>query len=143
LNEIEWWSNNVQNKHGKKIRQNPISLWIQTDASKQGFGSYCIQEGQSTGGRWSINESKHHINVLELLAIFFALKSWVSDKCDIHVGIQSDSMVAIAYINDFGGMSNITLDNLARDIWQWCLARNVYITAFHIPGKCNSNADFF
>lgn len=143
LIEINWWIENVQNKHGKKIRQNPITLWIQTDASNAGFGSYCVEEKLSTNGRWSIKESKNHINFLELLAIFFALKSWISDKHDIHVGIQSDSMVAIAYINDFGGMANTTLDHLAKNIWEFCLARNVFITAYHIPGKNNVEADFF
>lgn len=141
-NEIKWWLDNVQTKNGKEIRQKPISLWIQSDASNQGYGSYCVQERKRSGGRWSMQEKMYHINVLELLAIFFALKSWAVDKSEIHIAIQSDSMVAIAYINSLGGMQNVKMDSLSKEIWEWCIARKLFLTAFYLPGVENIQADF-
>ena len=33
------------------------------------------------------------------------------------------------------------LNRLTKEIWEWCMARNIWISAFHIPGKDNSIAD--
>jgi hypothetical protein len=35
---------------------------------------------QFAGGRWSKDESSHHINFLELLAIFLSLKTFFTHK---------------------------------------------------------------
>lgn len=141
LEEIKWWSNNVRLKNGKKIRQSKISLNIQSDASLKGYGSFCVEEGQRTGGRWSSDESMNHINYLELLAIFFALKSWVSNRKGLHVAVQSDNTTAISYINNMGGMHSELMDSLSKTIWEWCLKRQIFITAFHLPGIENIQAD--
>lgn len=45
--ELTWWSKNVRNKNGKKIRQNKVSVHIQSNASLEGYGSYCVERGQS------------------------------------------------------------------------------------------------
>ena len=45
---------------------------IETDTSKLGWGA-CFN-GNKTGGLWSLLESENHINYLETLATFFALK---------------------------------------------------------------------
>jgi hypothetical protein len=51
-----------------------IDCWIETDASLEGWGSKFNE--QFAGGRWSKDESSHHINFLELLAIFLSLKTF-------------------------------------------------------------------
>ena len=61
--EIKWWQDNIVNKNGKDIRPGKIELYIETDASKLGWGANF--EGRKTGGRWSKNESGLHINILE------------------------------------------------------------------------------
>ena len=38
--QISWWADNIRSKNGKKIRHDPISEWIQTDASLLGWGSF-------------------------------------------------------------------------------------------------------
>ncbi|XP_053389192.1 uncharacterized protein LOC128552195 [Mercenaria mercenaria] len=140
--EILWWKQNIHAKNGKKIRQKPVSLWILSDASNIGFGSSCLQKEGKTGGRWTTYEAQNHINYLELLAIFFALKSWAVDQNHVHIGVQSDSTTAIAYINNLGGMQNKAMDMLAKEIWQWCISRNLFVTAYHLPGCENVEADY-
>ena len=34
-----------------------------------------------------------------------------------------------------------SLNALTKEIWLWCLERNIYISAFHIPGVLNTRAD--
>ena len=60
--EIKWWLENIEINNGKLIRQNPIDIWLQTDASLNGWGAECSQI--SIGGRWTAEESKNHINYL-------------------------------------------------------------------------------
>ena len=33
------------------------------------------------------------------------------------------------------------LNRLTKEIWEWCMARNIWISAFHIPGKDTSIAE--
>jgi hypothetical protein len=51
-------------KNCKFIRQKSIDCWIETDASLEGWGSKFNE--QFAGGRWSKDESSHHIHFLEL-----------------------------------------------------------------------------
>ena len=93
--------------------------------------------GQTTGGRWSVEESFHHIDYLELLAVFLSLKSFFDKKHGIHVGIRSDNVTAVYYLNEMGGMTSESLNNLAMDIWSWCIDRDIFLSAQHIPGSDN------
>ena len=84
---------------GKKpiARPNPSKI-IQSDASKLGWGAVC--DSQKTGGRWAPDESGAHINYLELLAAFLALKTFCSADVNIHGQLQLDNTTAIAYLNN-------------------------------------------
>ena len=138
-NEINWWISNLKSTNGKFIRQKSIDCWIETDASLEGWGSKFNE--QFVGGRWSKYESSHHINILELLAIFLSLKTFFTHKKSLHIGIRSDNTTAVAYVNEMGGMTSILLDNLSAEIWSWCSERDIFVTAQYIPGNENFNAD--
>jgi len=49
--QIQWWYSNIEIKNGRKIRPDRVSLSIQSDASKSGYGSYQVEEKKSSGGR--------------------------------------------------------------------------------------------
>ena len=51
-----------------------------------------------------------------------------------------DNTTAVAYINQ-GGTVSKTLVTLTRDLWMWCLERNIHIQAQHISGVLNYRAD--
>ena len=80
---------------------------------------------------------------MELLAIFYALQSLYKDCQNTHIEFQSDNVSAVSYVNDFGGMTSELMDGLARLIWQWCLDRQIFLSAVHIPGTENVVADFY
>lgn len=51
-----------------------------------------------------------------------------------------DNTGSCTYINKFGGKKK-ELNLLAREIWFWCINRKIHLTAAHIPGKKNIEAD--
>ena len=140
--EILWWLNNVKRKNGKWIRPPDIQVRCCTDASLEGFGGIDLDSELYTSGRWSVKEAVDHINYLELLAIWYTLQALFSDRRNIHIEVQSDSVSAVAYVNNFGGMQCIKMDKLAADIWSWCIQRGIHLSAVHIPG-CINSADFY
>ena len=56
---------------------------------------------------------------------------------------MSDSSTAIPYINNKGGIKSKKCNGIAKDIWLWCFKSNSFISAAHIPGKNNIEADRF
>ncbi|VDL82191.1 unnamed protein product [Nippostrongylus brasiliensis] len=137
--DLAWFRDCLQN-HARYpfIRCSP-DISISTDASKQGWGAVCC--GKGTGGRWSREESLRHINILELQAAFFGLKSFGSGWRDINVLLELDNTTAIAYLKRCGGTTNETLSELAKDIWDWCTERRIRLLPTHRPGIENSEAD--
>jgi len=91
---------------------------------------------------WSAEEAKHHVNWLELMAAFLALRCFIKDQQDLHVQLFMDNRVAIAYVNRLGGSHSRSLCYLALEIWKWCVQRKVSLYVVHIPGKANVIADW-
>ena len=64
----------------------------------------CLMTHHFAGRRWSCQESTHHINYLEPLAIFLGFKSFFSNCTSC-------------------------IDNLSIQIWRWCFEHNILISA--------------
>ena len=47
----------------------------------------------------------------------------------------SDNTTAVAYINYKGGAKNDSCDRLAKEVWEFCEVRDLWVIAAHIPGK--------
>ena len=137
-NEISWWVDNISSASSAITHGSP-DVSIKTDASLDGWGA--TLNSSVTGGRWTQEESEFHINYLELLACFLALKAFYHDHTNIHVQIKSDSSTAVSYINHMGGIVAMSLDDLAKDIWLWCYDRQIWLSTCHIPGSSNVHAD--
>ena len=140
--EIEWWIDNVEQKNGKAIRPKPIDIVCRTDASLEGFGYYVVSTNLCGNGRWTPAESANSINYLELLAVFYTLITVFHCEKGSHISFQSDNTTAVSYINDMGGMASLEMDTLAKKIWDWCLSKDILISATHIAGSENCTADF-
>ena len=123
------------------------SVIIHSDASNQGWGAEL--NGQShTGGIWSPEETTHHINYLELLAAFLAIKAFRKNWQNLSVLLWMDNVTAMSYINQKGGTVSReggtvsrALCQLAITIWTWCTERSITLQAEHLPGQLNSQAD--
>ena len=48
----------------------------------------------------------------------------------------------MSYINAKGGSKSLECNNIASEIWHWCLDGGNIISAEHIPGILNQEADF-
>ena len=139
LEELHWWVSNINSVNGSPIRSPAPTLFITTDASMTGWGAVC--ESQRTNGRWSDSERAQHMNVWELKAAFLALKSFLKNQSHKVVCLRMDSTTAVAHVNNKGGTHSPCLLALTLELWQWCLERNIMISAQHVSGKLNTIAD--
>ena len=53
----------------------------------------------STGGNWTKEESSLHINVLEMAAVFFAVKSYAAVPSETLIHLRVDNTATLAWIN--------------------------------------------
>ena len=138
--ELEWWSHNIISSM-KPINRSKPNIFIETDASLQGYGAKCGEN--CIGGRWNSEEKMQHINVLEMLAIFYALKAFdnMNRLNNCHIRISSDNTTAVAYINNMGGSKSKECNRMAKDIWLWCKERNIWLSVVFLPGIFNVDAD--
>lgn len=114
----------------KPIRNSKFSLEIFSDSSLTGWEAYCKHE--KIHCFWSHEERKLHINYLELLAAFFALKSFVKNSSNCNILLRIDNTTAISYINRMGGINNKKLSETAKKMWMWCERRNIWLFASYI-----------
>ena len=136
--ELKWWIDNLSYQKRLIDHGNP-DLSITTDASTLGWAAKC--DGQEIGGRWSVVEATHHINYLELLASSLAVKAFCKEKHHLHVRICSDNSCAVAYIQNMSGCKSLDCNDLVHDLLVWCMNKNIWLSATHIPGVSNI-ADF-
>ena len=135
--DIQWWLTTGKLESFQIIRSS-VDVTIYSDASLKGWGA--MFEHLNTGGRWNALESTHHINWLELKACFFGLQAFLSTRKSIHIQAKLDNTCAISYINNQGGIIQ-ELNGLASEIWSWCISRDIWLSAVHIPGTENVIAD--
>ena len=79
----------------------------------------------------------YHINALEMKAVYLAVQAflpWITGK---YVKIMSDSSTAVSYINNFGGVKSVACNEIAKQIWNYCLENDVWLLCAYIPGKEN------
>ena len=136
--DLEWWIINVFDQFRIMSHGTP-EITIETDASLLGWGAVIGQN--KIGGRWTGLEQQNHINYLEMIAIWFALKSFKDEVPNRHVKILSDNTTAVSYINNMGGYKSVDCNEMAKTIWSWCIENNIWISCTHIPGRSNVQAD--
>ena len=78
------------------------------------------------------------------------LRAQSSLSCDPSISQTQDKYInkvatrqynRIYYINSKGGTRSPELMALTMELWTWCLSRNIYIQAEHLPGVQNCLAD--
>ena len=139
LEELKWWDMEMSRWNGKTLFKRETDMIIDSDASLQGWGACCGT--QTTRGAWSQKEATLHINCLELLAATLAVQSFAKSKSKLNILLRIDNTTAVAYINHLGGTVSRDLVGLTKNLWMWCLERNIHITAQHLPGSQNTIAD--
>lgn len=136
--ELQWWVANLP-KACKVISHGEPYITMQTDASSKGWGG--VLGDQRAGGRWTPEEALHHINYLELLAILLSLKALCNSYTNTHIQVQCDNTTAVCYVNNMGGCRSIPCNSVTKQIWNCCLTNNNWLSATHLPGCENTEAD--
>lgn len=137
--DLNWWIDCLNDSKGKVFITSDPDLIIYADASLAGWGAAC--GGAKARGPWTINDSKRHINELELLAAFNAIRSFADHSKNIAIRLFLDNSTAMCYINKGGGTKSRSLTTIAQQIISWCESRSITIQALHVPGLLNSIAD--
>ena len=142
-NELEWWATNIHSVFCP-LAQEKITLELRTDASGSGWGATDLKT--KSGGRWNSEEliraKTNEINYLETLAAGFGLKAFCPHLRNAHVLPRIDNTTDVAYLNHMGGIRSPSCNEAALQIWGWCSERNIWITAAHLPGTQNTEADY-
>ena len=139
VEELNWWQNYLTRWNGRYLLASPPDIIIKTDTSITSWGA--TSQGMRTGGPWSQTESQMHMNCLELLAASLAIKSFAKEKKNIHIHLKMDNTTTLTYINKYRGTASQELNRLTKELWLWCLDRNITLQATHLAGTLNCTAD--
>ncbi len=90
---------------------------------------------------WLGSGHEWHINCLEMLAVFQALKHFLLDPRGHHVLVRTDNTSVVSYINCQGGLCSRPLYRLACQILLWAQGQLLSLRAVYIPGYLNQEAD--
>jgi hypothetical protein len=83
---------------GVDIHPSQTVLVVYTDASMEGWGVH--SKHHSAHGLWSKQEQNLHVNVLELKAVFLALKAFVKFLINILFQVATGNTTVVACINN-------------------------------------------
>jgi hypothetical protein len=90
----------------------------------------------STKGKWSREESKMSINILELKTVLLGVKHFRSQLKNLR-SLFSDNSMVVAYIRKQGGTHSPVLCRMTWELLQICRRENIVLVPRHIPGKYN------
>ena len=139
INDINWWIYNVHNQCSV-LNRLTIHTSIETDSCKTGWGA--VRGDAKTAGTWTVEEQSLNVNILEMRASLYGLMALCDKVENAHIRVWSDSFTGVKYINARGGIHSEECNKIAYQIWEWALVRNNFISAVHIPGVKNKEADF-
>ncbi len=124
-------------------RQHCVPKWASDDSCR---ARYCyilgrvekrlgeVQNGVTTRGPWTEDDSHRHINELELLAALFSLKAFTGNLRKVSVRLMMDNFTAVHYENKSGGTESAELNAIMLAIVSWCESRQIAIQAVYVPG---------
>ncbi|KAL0195088.1 hypothetical protein M9458_008660, partial [Cirrhinus mrigala] len=133
------WSDPAFLRAGVPLGQVSRHIVLNTDASTTGWGVVC--NGQAASGSWTGPRLRWHVNCLELLAVFLALRQFLPMLRHKHVLVRTDNTATVEYINHQGGLRSRHMLQLARHLLLWSQTQLKLLRAVHIPGELNRAAD--
>ena len=128
--ELQWWLKSAESLH-KPIRGTQPEITLYTDASKEVWGG--ILNDAKIGGNWTPAESANHINYLEMLAVFFALKAFQTQLSGKHILLRIDNMTAVSDIGEICTRHSRQRNQLTHTIWDWFIGERGMINHCSYP----------
>ncbi|XP_071995315.1 uncharacterized protein [Engystomops pustulosus] len=134
---LSWW----KNPREKGVWWNPTPvLTIRTDASLTGWGA--VLAGHYLQGQWDSQTRSRSSNFRELKAVLETFKQIHLHIRNQHVRILSDNTTTVAYLRRQGGTKSKTLTVLSHQIFRWAETYLLSLSAIHLKGTENIEADF-
>ena len=112
---------------------------LHTDSSGFGWGS-SLDNHDEANGLFTPNQQKYSINTKELLAVYYALKSFKQSIAGQKLKIFTDNTTALSCLLKHGSQHEFR-DLLTRKIFAFCFHNRIQITAGFISGISNKRAD--
>ena len=137
--DLSWWMVRDHLLEGTPFGTPTPGLRLYSDASRAGWGAHLLE--QSVSGVWSHQESSLHINLLELKALFLALRAFNHLVTDHRVTAMCDSSTVVAYVNKQGGTVSDSLCSLTGQLLRLTESNRVQLEARYLPGQSNVLAD--
>ncbi len=103
---------------------------LTTDTSLTGWDA--VLDGRPAQGIWRGHLLDWHINCLEMMALFLALKYFLQELRGYHVLVR---------LNHQGGLRSRRLNRLAQQVLLWAQDKFLSLRAIYIPGHMNVGAD--
>ncbi len=139
LPQLRWWLDRDRLRQGVSLTplSTPVNLF--TDASTLGWGAHLDEN--SVSGLWSKDESRLHINILEMLAVKLALAELLPFIEGLHVMLSTDNTTVLAYLQNQGGTKSLSLLEETTRVLLFCSRHRIILSVRHIPGRLNVRAD--
>lgn len=100
--------------------------------------SEAILDGHPAQGVWEGQHLHWHINCLEMKAVSLALRYFLTDLKDYHVGTDRQHDCNIIYtVNHQGGLHSSPFFKLMQQILLWAQDKLLSLKADYIPGHLN------
>ena len=143
LQELKFWLTHVEAFNGYPLNRPLSSSAVLTcDASQSGYGAHITfgSDRKFCSGMWSSFERAKSSSFRELMVIFLALKSFQSFIMGKKVKIFSDNQNVVRIVHN--GSSVAHLQQIAVDIFSFCLTNSVSFQTQWIPRAENELADY-
>ena len=76
-----------------------------------------------------------------MLTVLYVLQSFQAHLEHKHVQALIDNTTAVACITHMGTSHSDLCNRITKTIWEWCIAKHIWISTAHIPGVENVGAD--
>ena len=115
------------------------SVDVYTDASLTGWGVH-TSDRRELQGVWSQLFRGFHINILELITVWLALRR-LHFKKGTHVRVHCDNTTVISCLNRRGSARSPALNSWTLSVGKVLHRKGLFLSAFHIAGIRNVIAD--
>ena len=138
--DINCWLENIDTMFAP-IHLPPIAYTIYTNSSDIGWG--VVFEKRRTGGPWEeVEVTALLILIREMLAVYFAIRSFREMFRGKHIKVDSDNTNTVQVINKMGSAHSIECNSTAQLSWQFCRKRDIWLTCTFLSGSQNKGAGF-
>ena len=140
--ELNFWLENIEKSNVFSFKPKPVTAKVVfTDASEEGYGGFVFNRlsEEICKGRFTFDECGSSSTSRELLAIKYVLSSFGKILTGQAIQINTDSLNASRILSI--GSSKTHLQEIAVDIFKYCMINDIKLIPQWIPRSLNTIAD--